>query len=234
MPPLVIAAVVGGAASLAGAAISSHATNKAADAQVKAAADNNAFAQKTYDSNLALSQPSITRGNQAGDLIGGFLGLGGDAAKSKAAMDTYLNSTGYNFRYDEGVRAITGNRAASGILDSGGTLKDLTKFGQGTAASGATDWLNSLFRVSDTGTNAIGAVTGAGTHLADSTATQTTAAADARGNAALVNGANTAGLISSLAGSFGNVLGQSSYKSPSAPSAGLAANVDSFLKYAGT
>lgn len=211
MPPLLIAAGIAGVATVAGAAISSKATNKATQAATTAAADNNALQERIYNSNVGLSQPYINRGNQASDLISSFLGINGDPAKAKAALDTYLNGTGYQFRVNEGVRAITGNRAASGLLESGATLKALDEFGQNSAKAGANDWLSSLFAVSNQGVNAIGAATGAGTHYADATSTNNTTAADATGNAALVGAANTNNLIRSLAGTGINLLGQSSY-----------------------
>lgn len=59
-----------------------------------------------------------------------LLGLGGDEAGARDAFNNYLGSTDYNFRLGSGTRAITGSRAARGILNSGRTGTALTDFGQ--------------------------------------------------------------------------------------------------------
>jgi hypothetical protein len=46
----------------------------------------------------------------------------------------YTTSPGYQFRFNEGQRAVEGSAASKGMLMSGGTLKDVTRFGQGVAA----------------------------------------------------------------------------------------------------
>lgn len=214
MPIALVAAGIAGAATIAGSAISSNATKSAANTEATAAANNTALDKQIYASNTALSQPYVDRGNQAADLINNFTGISGDPAKASAALQTYLNSTGYQFRVNQGTSAITSNRAASGLLDSGGTLKALDTYGQNTAAAGANDWLNSLYQVSQQGVGAIGAVTGAGNTLANQVTATNNNAADATANAGLVSASNQTNLIGSLASTFNNVLGQSSYKSP--------------------
>lgn len=60
------------------------------------------------------------------------------------AFTNYLNSTGYNFKMDQGTRAITGSAAAKGLLGSGGTAKALTTFGQGLAGDTFNNYLSQL------------------------------------------------------------------------------------------
>lgn len=83
--------------------------------------------------------------------ISGLLGLGGDQIAAEKAFDQYKDSTGYQFRMDEGVNAITGSRAAAGILNSGATSKELMKYGQNLASDEYSNFLAQL-----------GGVTGAG------------------------------------------------------------------------
>jgi hypothetical protein len=46
-----------------------------------------------------------------------------------------LKEPGYQFRLDQGEQALTNNRAAGGLLDSGSTLKDILGYGQNYASS---------------------------------------------------------------------------------------------------
>lgn len=78
-------------------------------------------------------------------------------------FSNYLNSTGYNFQLQQGSKAITGNAASRGLLDSGGTGKALTQFGQETGKSYFGNYLNELGNQSSRGLTASGQVGAAGT-----------------------------------------------------------------------
>jgi len=64
-------------------------------------------------------------------------GLSGLAGVQTLLKDpsSILQDPAYKFALGEGQRAITGKAAAGGTLQSGATLKDLTRFGQGLATS---------------------------------------------------------------------------------------------------
>ncbi len=94
----------------------------------------------------AYGSESLDRAQTAGGLSGALLGLGGDQAAAEAAFDQYRDSTGYNFRLDEGMRGIEGSRAARGILNSGATAKELTRFAQDTASEEYNRYLDQLNR----------------------------------------------------------------------------------------
>jgi hypothetical protein len=68
----------------------------------------------------------------------------------------FYASPGYQFRMDEGTRGINANRAASGMLQSGDTLKALTRFGQDYASNEYNTQLNQLFSVAGLGQTATG------------------------------------------------------------------------------
>lgn len=208
------AAVIGGVATIAGSAIQGNAAKKASNTAAQTAKDNNALQKSIYDKNVTEIQPYADRGNAAGDLLNNFLGVSGDPAKSAAALDTYLNSTGYQFTVDQGVKAITSNKAASGALDSGATLKDVSDYGQNTARAGALDWVKLLQGQQGTGVSAVNALTGTGQGYANAVTQNNNTAADASENATLASANNTTNLIKSLAGSFASTLGQSSYGKP--------------------
>lgn len=90
----------------------------------------------------AIAGQTTALNNQAG-IAGTMKDLltGGSATP---AFQNYLNSTGYNFQMDQGQRAITGSAAARGLLDSGGTAKALTSFGQGLAGNYFSKYLDQL------------------------------------------------------------------------------------------
>jgi hypothetical protein len=99
-------------------------------------------------------------------LISGLLGLGGDENAANAAFDRFRDSTGYQFRMDEGVDAIQGSRAARGILNSGASSKELMKYGQGLASQEFSNFLGQLGNVRDTGLESAYKTGGAGSQAA--------------------------------------------------------------------
>lgn len=91
MPPVVIAAGIGAAASIGGGLLSSRAQKKAAGKAARSAentaAANNALAREQMQFSAARLDPYSQRGNMAGDAINSLLGLGmSDSAK----WTTYL------------------------------------------------------------------------------------------------------------------------------------------------
>lgn len=58
--------------------------------------------------------------------------LGPEAAQG--AMENFYTSPGYQFRMDEGLRAIDADASAKGMLRSGATMKAAEAFGQGLAS----------------------------------------------------------------------------------------------------
>lgn len=135
------AAIIG--ASVLGAAATVDAANKNAKAAKQTAATNAATIDKTQTANTELFKPYVDRGNAAGDAINKFLGLNGTTAQDKA-FDTYKDSTGYKFQLQSGTDAIASNKAASGLLKSGATLKALNKYGQDVASTYTQNYLANL------------------------------------------------------------------------------------------
>lgn len=83
-------------------------------------------------------------GSSAQGLLAGLLGLGGDQGAAEKAFDTFKDSSGYQFRMDEGLDAIQGSRAASGILNSGATSKELMRYGQNLASAELGNYMDVL------------------------------------------------------------------------------------------
>lgn len=127
------------------------------------------------------------------------------------AFNSYLDSTGYNFQFDQGQRGVVGSAAARGLLNSGATAKALTKFGQNLGKSYFSDYLNQLSNMNNTlggtasaGQNALGQIATAGTTGGGNSANAIIQGAGNQG-AAIMSGGNAMGnAISGAAGSIGN------------------------------
>lgn len=130
-------AIATGTALLAGATvgsalIGSRAASKASKAQVQGAEAATAEQRRQYDLTRQDMAPWREAGGQAIGQLSDMLKPGYD----------HTTSPGYQFRFGEGQRAVESSGAARGMLMSGGTLKDLTRFGQGVAASDFNDQFN--------------------------------------------------------------------------------------------
>ena len=135
------AAAITATAAIGGAAISSKASKKAAATQERASDKATVSARETLDKQIALQEPFRQAGLTAQDQIMQYLGIGGDKnapgygslAKSFDELyggDKFQQDPSYQFRVDEGVKALDRSAAARGMLESGATLKGLTRFGQ--------------------------------------------------------------------------------------------------------
>ncbi len=80
-------------------------------------------------------------------------------AQQGGDMSAFYKSPGYQFRFDEGQRAIERSGAARGGLMSGGMGRELTRYGQGFASGEFNNYANrlaSLAGIGQTATNATG------------------------------------------------------------------------------
>ncbi len=76
---------------------------------------------------------------------------GGEAGPDYSA---FFQSPGYQFRQDEGIRAIDRSASARGQLMSGGTLRELQRYGQGLASSEFGNYANRLASLAGIGQTA--------------------------------------------------------------------------------
>ena len=135
MPEPVTAAIMAGSAAL-GAGVSLFGANKAADAtataakkQLKATKLSIAAQKEALDKQIALSEPYRVAGQNA------LAGYQTASPYTPFGMDQFNADPGYQFRLAEGTKALERSAAARGILQSGGTLKDITRFGQDQASN---------------------------------------------------------------------------------------------------
>lgn len=123
-------AIVGAGASIFGASKSAKAAKDAAKEQRRATQAAIAAEERALTRQIALQEPF----RQVG--VNALAQYPTAAAPSYTpfGMEQFKTDPGYNFRMSEGLKALERSAAARGILSSGQTLKDITRFGQDTAS----------------------------------------------------------------------------------------------------
>lgn len=125
--------------------------------------------------------------------------------------DQFRNSTNYQWRYDQGLKATQGAYATKGALDSGAAEKAKITFGQNFASNELSNYMNLLAQQQNVGLSAGNAIMGVSTSSANAIAGQNTNAGNVAANAALASGqanANMWGTIGNTAGQLGGALFQ--------------------------
>jgi hypothetical protein len=189
------AGALGAAGSAVGSAITSGAASDAADQQAAAAHEANQLQEKMYNQTRADNEPWRQAGVSA---LGGMQNA--DFSRDFTAND-FTKDPGYDFRMNEGQKAIERSAAARGGLQTGGTLKALTQYGQGFASN---EYQNAYSRfnadrdrrfgrlstLAGFGGNANASNASAGASYANNSGANTMGAADAAGAAGMA-GANS-------------------------------------------
>lgn len=203
MPAAAIVAGVGAVASIGGAIIGKNAQNNAVKQAAQTAenttAANNALAREIYGQNKATLDPIIGVGTKASGALNSLM-YGNDNGASLAALQ---ESPGYQFRMNEGNRALNTGWAARGLLNSGAAQKAAIKYGQDYASGEYNNRFNQLAQQQGVGLGAAGALAGVSTQYGGQVANQNNALASAQMNSALMQGRNTANMW----GSIGNTIG---------------------------
>jgi hypothetical protein len=209
--------VIGSKAAGNAASAQVAAENHAADVQAQSAKDSLDFQKKVYADNTANTQPYLDAGKVALGQIGAGLAPGGEFTQKYSADQVMKDDPGYQFRLDEGNKAIERAAAASGRTNSGGTLKALTRYGS-DYASGEYGAAYSRFKSDqDTRFNRYATVAGLGqTATAQTSSNGNTAA----GNVAAINSNSANGISNSLAGAA-NATASGYIGSANATAAGL-------------
>lgn len=141
MPTAIIAAGVGAAGKVAGGAIASSGSKKAADVQDRAAQEDRALQREMFQKQIELQEPFRQAGLTAQQQIMQLLGIGGDKTAAgygslaqPFGTEQFQQDPGYAFRQSEGVKALERSAAARGGLLSGSTMKGIQRFGQDLAS----------------------------------------------------------------------------------------------------
>lgn len=122
------------------------------------------------------------------------------------AFDNYRNSTGYQFRFNEGMRALD---AAAPVLNSGARMKALQSYGQNIASGEFGNYLGQLANQQGVGLSGASAQAGVGQNYASNVQANNNSAGTAAANAALMRGQATQNMYGGIANSLGNALGSS-------------------------
>jgi hypothetical protein len=112
------------AAIVGGAVIGAGASNKAARAQERAAAESTAAQERMFNRQVELQEPFRQAGvNALPELIAA-------SRYQPFDMEQFQQDPGYAFRMKEGLRALENTAAARGGLMSGNQMRGITRFGQ--------------------------------------------------------------------------------------------------------
>jgi len=135
-------------AGVLGAGSSLYGSSKAAEAQQAAAAQSAAAQREAADKSIAAQRemfdigradlaPYREGGVAAQNQLRSFLGIGGDTTApgyGKYARDfgmsDFTTDPGYQFRLEQGMRALNASAAAKGMGMSGANIKGATEYGQ--------------------------------------------------------------------------------------------------------
>ena len=115
--------IIGGAI-LGSAVVGGIASGKAASAQERAAAEGTAAQERMFNRQVQLQEPF----RQAG--VNALPELVAASRYEPFTMAKFQADPGYAFRLKEGLRAIENSALASGMGQSGATLRGLTRYGQ--------------------------------------------------------------------------------------------------------
>ena len=152
MPVATSTAIIAGTAFV-GAGASIYSSNKAADAQKKAAASGIANERQMYDQTRTDLAPYRQVGEKSTALMADLYGFNGPEKQAAAKMQ-FQSDPGYEFQRSEGLRAVEGSAAARGSALSGGAMKALQTYGTGLADQSYGNWYQRLANMQGIGQNA--------------------------------------------------------------------------------
>lgn len=204
-------AVIGAGASAMAGAKNSKAINKATAAQTQSNADATALQRETRQQNLALQQPIYDAGMPAIHSRNALLGLGGSPQASQEAFDAFRNSTGYQFRVNEGMDALNSGYAGAGVLQSGAALKGLDDYRQGMASAEFGSYMNHLGGQQMLGAGAANAMSGVNTNYANNAGNLAIAQGQNLAGGAVAKANNTNAMIGGIGGAMSGALGGFAY-----------------------
>lgn len=139
-----VGSIIGGVASIGQGLLGSSAAKNAARAQGEAIQQGVTTTQNAVQQGQEYQAPYRSLGTGAATRLSDMMTPGYD----------YTASPGYQFRFNEGQRAVDSSGAARGLSMSGGTLKALTKYGQGVASDDFNNSFNQNLQLSSLGQNA--------------------------------------------------------------------------------
>lgn len=101
-------------------------------------------------------------GGITGQAVNGTNALQALLSGDMSGLNTFLNTTGYNFDRDRGEGSINTKLASQGMRNSGAALKGLTQFNQGLRSTYSNNYIDTLLKQIGAGFNAGQLISGAG------------------------------------------------------------------------
>lgn len=112
------------------------------------------------------------------------------APTAQSAFDVFRNSTGYQFRQQEGMNALNNGFAGAGLVRSGAAMKASQEYGQNLASGEFGNYLGYLSNQQGVGLSGASALAGVGQNYTNTVSANNNSAGTAAANAALVKGNN--------------------------------------------
>ena len=176
------------------------ANKRAVTAQERAAAQANATQKYIYDTTRADQQPWREAGLKA------LSGL-----EKNDFMKDFTGDPGYQFRLNEGNKAINASAAARGMGNSGATLKSLARYGQDFASNEYNNAYNRAYgRLSQIAGYGVGAqqgISGAAQNYGNQVASNQLGMGNAIASANIAQANQQAGLVGSIIGAGATIYG---------------------------
>lgn len=122
-------------------------------------------------------------------------------------FDAFRNSSGYQFRLNEGLDAVNSGYAGRGVLQSGAAQRGINDYAQGFASNEFGNYTGLLQNQANRGLGAGSALAGVNTSFADSASGVSQANALATSNAAVAGANNNNALINGISSGIGSIAG---------------------------
>lgn len=160
------------------------------------------------DVTAAIARLKGERDTLSGAQAGGDYRL--SAEQMQTARDRFMATPGYEFRFDEGVRALDRSAAARGALRGGGYGRELVRYGQGVATEEFGKYSNALLGLAQMGQGATGSTAAAGAQTSGNIANIIQTGGQQQGNAlttaATARASGYAGAANAVQGGVSNYL----------------------------
>lgn len=127
-----------------------------------------------------------------------------ELADAQQAFGDWRDNTGYQFRFNEGIRAID---AGAPIRNSGATLKARQQYGQNIGSQEFYNYLGALTGQQQVGTGAANALSGVNTTYANNAAQIAQTQGQNLANSAVARANNSNNTLNGITSSFSNGLG---------------------------
>lgn len=162
--------------------------------------------QSSYDDVQGMYSPYVDAGRTSLSSMMDLSGLSGPGSAS-LAYDEFRASPIYRTGMDEGIAAIDRSAAGRSGLNSGNTMRDLSRFASDYNNKSFGDYYNRIAGIGNTGYSATGATAGARQNLGQGTAGIQMQTGQELANADLASGSFLQKLISSGIGAAGYAMG---------------------------